>query len=64
MNVHRVKSSRWQYYKTFISGPKALYEVHAYARRWKGPGKDFKELAHNEHPIQEEIATLVLMRLR
>lgn len=56
----RVKDAHWQYYTTFISAPTAFYEVHAYARRWQGPGKDFAELEHDRQPTPEEIADLVL----
>ncbi len=56
----RVKEAHWQYYQTFISAPNAAYEVHAYARRWQGPGKDHAELEHDQHPTTEQIADLVL----
>ncbi len=50
-----MKSCRWQYAASTLSmvapdGTLVLYHVHAYARRWKGPGRDFAELNHTEHP--------------
>lgn len=55
----RVKASHWQYREMTFDRKGARYQVYAYARRWKGPGKDLKELEHNEHPSEEEIGDLV-----
>lgn len=38
---------------------RALDVVIAYARRWKGDGSDFAQLAHDDHPNEAEITRLV-----
>jgi hypothetical protein len=61
----RVKKSRWQYWTGTIqvlvrTGQQAEYEVHAYARRWKGEGREFSELAHDDHPSAAEMEALAI----
>lgn len=66
---YRVKAMRWQYLAHDVEhvardGTPYLYHVHVYARRWKGEGKDFAELEHNEHPTAEDIQRLITETLQ
>lgn len=59
----RVKQAHWQYaaldlYHPTSSGKTVLYHTFVYARRWKGPGKDFVELKHDEHPTPDDMLML------
>lgn len=60
---------RWQYLAQDVEhvardGTPYLYHVYAYARRWKGEGKDHAELEHNEHPTAEDMKRLIAETLQ
>jgi hypothetical protein len=64
----RVKAAHWQYaefdmYHTAKSGERVLYHAFVYARRWKGQGKRSAELAHDEHPSQDDMLQLTRQAL-